>query len=353
MVVAVREVIGRAATAWREALLHLLSFISIHQRQQQQNPSRPPFSIESDVYGLYGNLINVRGLEDEGRFVDPLYDALRRSDPELNALDAKIIDSKISASSDESVGLGSRSSQQTTDSNAPTAIVGNNISPLPPNGEVGDGGSNADAGKKHSITTAGIMPTLPPQRKQCQGKSTKVSYGVFFPSICIRTSITHLTFGGSGEILFQLWPSRSILNPLFVDYFSSQVLRFIGGRRDFRVYDQFDKSRRRVDSSAFSVFYIYAYLILHLGRISSGHCVLECIIQGDPQSAHFPILQPSFEGNIIFGALLRRTTRVLLLYAVDGDEAEGDGSNALSMLLQLDLSLPALPYYIYMTTYSG
>lgn len=91
------------------------------------------FSTDSDVYGLYGNLINVRGLEDEGRFVDPLlYEALRRSDPELNALDAKIstldrrlkmrmsrprsldlsnwsVDSKISASSDESVGLGSRS----------------------------------------------------------------------------------------------------------------------------------------------------------------------------------------------------------------------------------------------------
>jgi hypothetical protein len=103
------------------------------------------FSIDSDVYGLYGNLINVRGLEDEGRFVDPLYDALRRSDPELVALDSKIstldrrlkmrmsrprsldlsnwsVDSKISASSDESVGLGSSRSSQATDSNTPTPL---------------------------------------------------------------------------------------------------------------------------------------------------------------------------------------------------------------------------------------
>ena len=95
-------------------------------------PSNLRFSIDSDVYGLYGNLINVRGLEDEGRFVDPLYDALRRSDPELVALDSKIstldrrlkmrmsrprsldlsnwsVDSKISASSDESVGVRNNS----------------------------------------------------------------------------------------------------------------------------------------------------------------------------------------------------------------------------------------------------
>ena len=105
------------------------------------------FSIDSDVYGLYGNLINVRGLEDEGRFVDPLYDALRRSDPELVALDSKIstldrrlkmrmsrprsldlsnwsVDSKISASSDESVGLGSSRSSQATDGNTPTPVGG-------------------------------------------------------------------------------------------------------------------------------------------------------------------------------------------------------------------------------------
>lgn len=139
-------------------------------------PSR--FSIESDVYGLYGNLINVRGLEDEGRFVDPLYDALRRSDPELNALDAKMstldrrlkmrmsrprsldlsnwsVDSKISASSDESVGLGSRSSQQTTDSNntPPSNLNGNNHSPTPPSQEVGDGNVPSTGGKDRSSTT--------------------------------------------------------------------------------------------------------------------------------------------------------------------------------------------------------
>jgi len=103
-------------------------------------PSNLRFSIDSDVYGLYGNLINVRGLEDEGRFVDPLYDALRRSDPELNALDSKIstldrrmkmrmsrprsldlsnwsVDSKISVSSDDSLGFSSRnSSSQPSDS---------------------------------------------------------------------------------------------------------------------------------------------------------------------------------------------------------------------------------------------
>jgi Rho guanine nucleotide exchange factor 10 len=101
-------------------------------------PSNCRFSIDSDVYGLYGNLINVRGLsEDEGRFVDPLYDALRRSDPELNALDAKLstldrrlkmrmsrprsldlsnwsVDSKISASSDESGGGGGSGSLRTS-----------------------------------------------------------------------------------------------------------------------------------------------------------------------------------------------------------------------------------------------
>lgn len=103
------------------------------------HPSNLRFSIDSDVYGLYGNLINVRGLEDEGRFVDPLYDALRRSDPELNSLDAKIstldrrmktrmsrprsldlsnwsVDSKISASSDDSsLGLSSNGNKMSGD----------------------------------------------------------------------------------------------------------------------------------------------------------------------------------------------------------------------------------------------
>ncbi|CAG7820463.1 unnamed protein product [Allacma fusca] len=125
------------------------------------------FSIDTDVYGLYGNLINVRGLEDEGRFVDPLYDALRRSDPELVALDAKIstldrrlkmrmsrprsldlsnwsIDSKISASSDDSVGVQSSSATVDTtnlqDIHSPSPVSPEST----PNQNVPNGASNTN-----------------------------------------------------------------------------------------------------------------------------------------------------------------------------------------------------------------
>lgn len=119
-------------------------------------PLNHRFSIDSDVYGMYGNLINVRGLEDEGRFVDPLYDAMRRSDPELVALDAKIntldrrlkmrmsrprsldlsnwsVDSKISVSSDESVGRGGSRNGQAVEKNGvpPIGTEESEESPVP------------------------------------------------------------------------------------------------------------------------------------------------------------------------------------------------------------------------------
>lgn len=118
-----------------------------------QIPTNLRFSIDSDVYGLYGNLINVRGLEEEGRFFDPLYDALRRSDPELIALDSKIttmdrrlkmrmsrprsldlsnwsVDSKISVSSDESGGGGT--SSRLSGGSSTHAIESNNSHTSPP-----------------------------------------------------------------------------------------------------------------------------------------------------------------------------------------------------------------------------